>query len=153
MDSIENIYKRHVDAVYRMCFTYFRGHRMDAQDAVQTTFVRLMKKPVRFESTQHERAWLLRVAANVSINMLKRKHKTEVGLFDTLPAEDRTDYTLGEVLKLPENIRVSVYLHYYEGYSAAEIGRVLGKTDSTIWGYLYKGRESLRRALGDDFNE
>ena len=153
MDSIENIYSRHADAVYRVCFTYFKGKRMDAQDAVQTTFVKLIKKPVRFESAQHERAWLLRVASNVCKNMLKRKHKTDVELSEQLAVFDEKDYTLCEVLKLPKNIRVSVYLHYYEGYSAAEIGKVLGKSDSTVWGYLHRGRGMLRAVLGDEIDE
>ena len=150
MDGIENIYERHVDAVYRMCFTYFKGHKMDAQDAVQTTFEKLMKKPVCFESSQHERAWLLRVASNVCKNMLRRKHKTDVELADKIPAEDVKDDTLQEVFKLPENVRASVYLHYYEGYNAAEIGGFLGKSDSTVWGYLHRGRQMLRQVLGDD---
>ena len=149
MDSIENIYFRHSDAVYRVCFTHLNGSSIDAQDAVQTVFVKLLCKPVEFESEQHERAWLIRVALNVCINMQKRKHKSDAELSEAIAVYDERDYTLSEVLKLPLNIRVSVYLHYYEGYSAAEIGRILGKTDSTVWGYLYRGREILRKSLGD----
>lgn len=149
MEGIEKIYEQHVDAIYRVCFTYFKGHKMDAQDAVQSTFIKLLSKTKHFESIEHERAWLIRVASNICINMLKRKHKTDEPLSETISTSDEVDYTLSEVLKLPENIRVSVYLHYYEGYSASEIGRMLGKSDSAVWGYLHRGRKMLKQVLGD----
>ena len=56
-----------------------------------------------------------------------------------------------EALKtLPENYRVSLYLHYYEQYSAKEIAQVMGKSETTVTQYLSRGRRKLRTLLSGE---
>lgn len=149
--EIAAIYRTHADMVYRVCFTCLKGHRMDTEDALQATFLALIRCGKRFETKAHEKAWLIVTASNVCKNMLRRSHRRDVPLEPYLhrPTEPQ-DETLLSVLQLPETERLCIYLHYYEGYSAREIGRMINKTDSTVWGYLHKARGMLKTMLKED---
>ena len=51
------------------------------------------------------------------------------------------------VMELPKNYRVSIYLHYYEGYPVGEIAAIMGKSENTISAYLARGRKKLKTVL------
>ena len=57
---------------------------------------------------------------------------------------------LEAVLSLPVKYRDVVYLHYYEGYTAKEIGEILHKNTNTVYTLLTRAREQLRTALGGE---
>ena len=69
-----------------------------------------------------------------------------------MPAEMPEDYreVLEAVLSLPQKNREVIYLHYYEGYTAPEISRILGKRVNTIYTLLTRSRQMLREKLGGD---
>ena len=60
---------------------------------------------------------------------------------------------LHAVKALPENYRNTIYLHYYEGYTASEIGRILGVKKNTVLSWLSRGRECLRKELDGGFDD
>lgn len=152
-EQIKMIFQEHADTVYRVCFTYFKGNTMDAQDAVQTVFLNLIRRGRGFDNAQHEKAWLIVAASNVCKNMLKRKGRGCVPLDDRhLSREEAVDETFSMILALPEKYKLTIYLFYYEGYSAKEIGGMLGKKQSTIWKYLKVGRDMLREQLKEEMS-
>ena len=53
-------------------------------------------------------------------------------------------------MSLPQKYRDVVYLHYYEEYTAAEIGRILGKNVNTVYTLLTRSKQMLRQKLGGD---
>ena len=57
---------------------------------------------------------------------------------------------LEAVLALPKKYREVIYLHFYEGYTAPEIGRILGKNPNTVYTLLARAKEELREKLGGD---
>ena len=57
------------------------------------------------------------------------------------------DETLQSVMALPDKYKTAIYMFYYEGYSAKEIAGYMGKTESSVWGYLHQGRNLLKRTL------
>lgn len=151
--DIAALYERHVDAVYRLCYLYFRGSPMDVEDAVQSTFVQLLRHPRQFDSQRHERAWLLVTARNTCRNALRRWWRRHTaawpeGLDAAAPPPDAT---LQAVLDLPEPYREALYLHYYEGYSGAEIAQMTRSTPSAVWGWLHRGRQMLGDVLKEEF--
>jgi RNA polymerase sigma-70 factor (ECF subfamily) len=84
---------------------------MDTEDALQSTFVALMRSGKRFESAAHEKAWLIVTASNICRNMLKRSHRRDVPLDAELSlAGAEQDETLQAVLALPERERLCIYL-------------------------------------------
>nr|AGS57582.1 sigma-70 region 2 [uncultured bacterium] len=150
-----SLYQRQVNTVYRVCFNYLRNPA-DTEDAVQTIFTKLLTNPRSFESEEHEKAWLIRVAANHCKDIFKSSWSKRENLEDVdEPAalQEVFDDTLELVMALPEPQRVCVYLFYYEGYNAKEIGEMLDKPHSTVRSYLSEARSALRLSLEEDSDD
>ena len=146
-------------AVLRAATAYLHN-RADAEDVLQETFVRRMQSAPKFESAEHEKAWLLRVAINLSKNKLKsawfRKNKLQADDFSDL-AEDGDDiaelqFVWEAVKKLPVKYREVIHLFYQEGYATAEIASLLGKKEPTVRSLLSRGRKLLREILREEYD-
>jgi len=61
--------------------------------------------------------------------------------------QDTHREVLEAVLSLPEKYRIPIYLHYYEGYTAPEIGKLLKKNVNTVYSLLNRGKTMLKEAL------
>ena len=150
--EITEIYERNVNAVYRTAFTFLKN-KADTEDAVQTTFIKLIRSGPRFQNSDHEKAWLLLTCSNTCKDMLRKKYNSEEPLIEEIPSPKSENELLDEVLSLPVKLRTSLYLHYYEGYTSEEIGKMLSLSPSTIRNQLHDGREILKKRLGGDFFE
>ena len=146
------LYARHKSTVWRVCFAYLKN-ASDTEDAVQETFIRLIKSGPVFESEEHEKAWLIRTASNVCKNMLGHWwHKREsIEQLRDLPGKETPDTSdvLEAVTALPYKYKAAVYLYYYEGYTGAEIAKILQKPQSTVRNHLREARIILKEGLGD----
>ncbi len=147
--QVSDIYERNADGIYRLCFSYLKN-KDDAFDAMQNTFFRMLQKDVVFENREHEKAWLIVCASNICKNVLSHWWRKNVSIEERdlsgVRQEDRE--LLMVVLNLPVKYRIVVYLYYYEGYNSTEIGKIMGKNDATIRGWLKKGRELLGKEIG-----
>jgi len=154
--EIAELYGRHKKTVYRVCFAYMKN-TADTEDAVQEAFFRLIKAGPAFESEEHEKAWLIRTAANICKNVLRHWWRKGENLesCETLHGNGTmdTDDVLGAVMGLPNRYKTVVYLYYYEGYDSVEISKILGKPQSTVRNHLHEARSALRSKLGGDFDE
>ena len=136
--------------VYAAAYSLVRN-AADAADLQQETFMRLFTCDKEFESDTHIKAWLLRVAVNLSKNHLRDHSRiTLTELTDTMPApEDPMQQdVLTAVLELPEKYRIPIHLFYYEDYSVKEIAEILELTEGTVKTRLRRGRSLLEKALG-----
>ena len=154
--EIAEIYERHSQTVYRVCFAYMKNP-MDTEDAVQGTFFRLIAKNPKFESEEHEKAWLIRTATNICKDELKhwwRKHEN-IDDHNELQSGDsiNTDDVFQAVMELPDKYKTVIYLYYYEGYNSAEIAKMLRKPKATIRYHLHEARNLLKERLGEYFCE
>ena len=147
----EYLVNTYADAILRLSYTYFKNTH-DAQDICQTVFVKLLTEPKEFESPTHERAYILRMAANACKDILKspwRKRTCDLEACVQIPApETEEDSVLTAVNELSANYRTVIYLFYYEGYQAAEIGQILGIPTATVHTRLARGRAQLKKVLG-----
>ena len=147
----ERLANAYADAILRLSYTYLKN-TYDAQDVCQTVFVNLLTEPREFESAEHERAYVLRMAANACKDLLKSPwRKRTCGLETVLevPAPEAGDGSvLAAVNELPAHYRTAIYLFYYEGYQAAEIGKILGVPTATVHTRLARGRARLKDILG-----
>lgn len=167
------IYGRHVDTVFRVCCTHM-GSSHDAEDATQTVFFRLIDRDPAFESAEHEKAWLIRVAVNLCYDLLKAREsrnvsleaRAEAGLEAAAPGTagehasvaegpdgpkaDEKAALLAAVRALDPRLRDVVYLHYYEDYPTAEVARILERPASTVRNQLREARTLLRQSLGGE---
>lgn len=105
-----------------------------------------------FESEQHIRAWLIRVAINKAKNknhtFFRRNSLPLENYIDTLTFESEESSELFEtVMKLPEKYRIVIHLFYYEDYSVNEIADILKVTANNVKVRLSRGRMVLRNTL------
>ena len=125
---------------------------------MQGTLIQFLKTAPHFENEKHERAWMLRVAGNLSKNRIQyNKTRDADELSETLAATESEDLSfVWEAVKaLPSNYREVIHLFYYEGYSTAEIAGILGKNETTVRSCLHRGRKKLKEVLREvyDFDE
>ncbi len=154
--EITEIYTRHVKTVYRVCFAYMKN-KSDTQDAVQDTFLQMIRKGPKFKNEEHEKAWLIRTASNICIDTLRSWKRKSESIDDHTnirsPEKVETNEILQTVMGLPDKYKTAIYLYYYEGYSSVEIADILKKPQSTVRNYLHEARTVLKERIGDDFYE
>lgn len=145
------------DMIRRICLLHLKNHA-DTEDVFQEVFLKYVLRGAVFESVEHERAWLIRVTVNACKDLLKSLFRRKTVSLEVLSEEaasisSEQHATLEAVLALPEKYKDVIYLHYYEGYNAREIGRILKKKENTVYSFLSRGRELLRQELGGDVIE
>lgn len=142
------------NCVLRLAYAYL--HNMsDAEEILQDTLLQFLRRAPAFESPEHERAWLLRVAANLSKNRLDyNRLRTTDELSETLAAEEREDlsFVWEAVKSLPTPYREAIHLFYYEGCSTAETAAILKKKEATVRSDLHRGRAKLREILKEAYD-
>lgn len=143
---------RYADTVKRICILYLKN-TSDTEDIFQEVFLKYALSSVLFENEEHEKAWLIRVAINQCRDLMKsffRRNTVPIDTFVSLSSDEKEDNSdvLEAVLMLPPKYKDVVYLYYYEGYSAAEIGKMLGKNTNTIYTLLSRAKDRLREKLG-----
>ena len=147
-DGVELILDKYGNNLYRICLVTLKNEA-DAEDALQDTLVRYIQKAPRFESGEHQKAWLIRVAVNICRDMLRKRryHEEELENIPVPEADEQQRSALEALLTLPEKFRTPMTLHYVEGYSVAELAKLLSMTQSAVKMRLSKGRTLLREAL------
>lgn len=108
-----------------------------------------------FESAAHEKAWFVRVTINACTDWLRALSRRKWIPLDAIEEEsavldNSSREVLDVVLKLPEKYRDVIYLFYYEGYTAVEIAKILGKKENTVYTWLSRAKEILRERLGGE---
>lgn len=142
--------------VFRCAYSFVKN-RHDAEDIMQEVFTKYLTKKPSFVDENHEKAWFIRVTINMSKNYLRSfwfKNREE------LP-EDFTGNNEGEsnseiwsaIYELPEKYRVTIIMHYIEGYSIKEISQILKKKPSTIGTWLERGKKRLKQIMEEKQND
>ena len=143
--------EQYADMVRRICMIHLKNYE-DAEDIFQTVFLKYVLRSEPFDSPEHEKAWIIRVTVNACRDLVKSFFRSRTVSLDQLiekpqdMPEDHSDI-LEAVLELPARFRDVVYLHYYEGYSAPEIGRILKKNPNTGYTLLARARQLLKTRL------
>ncbi|WP_195419883.1 RNA polymerase sigma factor [Collinsella sp. D33t1_170424_A12] len=148
----------YADTILRVSYTYLRSTH-DAEDICQDVLLKALDRTGSFESPEHERAWIIRVAINAAKDLLRRQSGRGTVALDEIaePAappraterdlELRAASVLELVMALPLEYREAIYLHYYEGYSIKQIAAVVHASESAVATRLSRGRSKLRPAL------
>jgi len=95
------------------------------------------------------------VTINACKDLLKSFFRSHITSLDEIleqaaDMQEENKEVLEAVLSLPSKYRDVVYLHYYEGYTAPEIGRLLKKNVNTVYTLMTRSRHLLREKLGGD---
>ena len=148
-NEYEALVKKYHTSLYRLLFTYC-GNRPDAEDVLQTAYLKLLCSKKVFLSEEHAKNWLYKVAVNCAKDLRRNKWNQTEALDETLPFEEEWQLPLYESIRgLDEKYRMVILLYYYAGYSVKEIGQMLHVKESTVQTRLQRGREKLRKELED----
>ena len=151
-DRVIDLYDMYADNVYKLAYSFI-GSAADAEDIVQTVFLRLLQKNVKIVPDK-EKSYLLKMTANACKDFLKSpKYKNVVPFEDTLekyPDEhfsENEQELMNHLEKLPYKNRIVIHLFYYEGYSVREISKMLGISASAVTMRLTRGRNQLKESI------
>ena len=147
------LYIQYEKSIYKLAYSYL-NNSSDAEDILQETLIKYLEKMPYLQDENHEKAWLLRVAANLSLNRIKYNKVRETSeLSEELVQDGRNDlsYVWEAVRKLPLNYRDAIHLYYLEGYATKEIAYILKRNESTIRSDLKRGREQLKDILKEEY--
>lgn len=146
---------KYASLVYKLAFA--RTRRRDAADDIfQEVFLRYVAKAPVFESEEHARAWFCRVTVNCANSYWRnpfRRHTEPLDAAEHIPAPAPAEEGLDACLeRLSPELRTTVHLYYYEGYTTPEIAGMLGKSESAVRTRLMRARRLLRDYLEEGGN-
>lgn len=154
----EKALEKYANTVRKICFMHLKKQH-DVEDVFQDVFLKYVLYQKPFESDVHEKAWLIRVTINSCKDLLKSFFRSKVSSLNDVNVKDfsidESEYNLLDmILRLPDNYKNTVYLFYYEGYSAVEIAKILNKNENTIYTWLSRAKKKLKEELvGDTFEQ
>ncbi len=156
------------DMLYKIAFLQLRNNQ-DAEDVVQETFYQFIKTNKVFESTEHEKAWLIKVTLNGCRKVWRSAWYRHTDVMpekesalnsgenseslmerDALQREQNKE-VLEAVMGLPRKYREVIHLFYFQEMSIKEICFVTERKESTVTSQLTRGRELLRKNLKEEY--
>jgi RNA polymerase sigma-70 factor (ECF subfamily) len=160
--AIAALVAEYAQPLYRVAFSVVRN-AAEAEDAVQETFLRVLKNRSKLHELRDARVWLIRITWNVVLDR-KRRSKTRPETDDiaelarTLPcggpgseaatiASAEYRRILALIDKLPAKEREALLLSAVEELTTAEIAAVLATSESSVRSRLYRARLLLARLL------
>lgn len=147
--SIENLVEEYSNMLFKICMVILCNEQ-DAQDVLQDTFCRYIEKAIEFRDKEHEKAWLIKVATNRcrDIHRQRMRHPRtdieEVTAYCEMPEQSEA---LEALVRLPDKLKIVIYLHYIEGYKSTEIAQMLGISVQAVKKRMQRGREEMRSML------
>jgi RNA polymerase sigma-70 factor, ECF subfamily len=161
--ELENLFQAHHDRVFRTAYR-ITGSPADAEDVLQTVFLRLVKGHEGYDLSENAEAYLSRAAINASLDLMRSRSRAKsVGLsevaaealeskFQSPEAEhaDRELQTLirQAVTRLGKTAGEMFVLRYYEGYDNQEIATMLDTSQMVVGVVLHRARTKLRKEIG-----
>lgn len=151
--AFRDLYRRYTPRLYLTALRLLGHSEMDAEDAVQETWVRAVREMGKFRWESALGTWLIAIAGNVARDLLRkvrRRDERELSPGDEpltqLVAGDGIDLERAIAL-LPEGYRTVLVLHDVEGLTHEEIGEALGIAPGTSKSQLFGARRSMRALL------
>lgn len=151
------LYKLYAKAMFNVCMRITNDYA-EAEDVLQEAFVSAFKNLHSYKAEASFGSWLKRIVVNASINAIRKRRSELVPMDERLVAdradeveEDDAEWQIEKVRRaiqqLPDGYRVVLSLYLLEGYDHAEIGEVLGITESTSKSQYSRAKKKLLEIL------
>lgn len=169
-ETVENLVREHARLVYRVAYAVLRIHH-EAEDAVQETFLRVLKYRKNLGAVENPKTWLAKIAWHAAIDRSKsRRREREVTIessdraLDEIPAGDAAadgaieHARIGKAVEkliagLPKKLREPLILSTIEEMSPREVGAVLGINEAAVRSRLFRARQLLREKLAAEASD
>ena len=163
-DDLEALFREHHKEVFRVGYR-ITGSQSDAEDVLQTIFMRLTKGWTGRDLSPNPRAFLYRAAINASLDIIRSRKRSNSVSLDVVVLDQNSKLSLASVednfadLELRELLRQAVSklegraaeafaLRYFEGYDNGHIAEVLGTSQMVVAVTLHRARTRLRKEIG-----
>ena len=153
--EFEQIFQEHSRLIYRTAFGV-TGSPEDAEDILQTIFLRLLRREFPPDLKKNPRGYLYRAAVNLSLDTMRARRRqvaVDADSLDLLGALDpKTDDELHSRLyaamaELQPEAAETLILRHIHDYSDAEIAQMLGTSRTVVAVRLFRSRARLKRIL------
>ena len=161
--ELETLFQSHHDRVFRTAHR-ITGSPADAEDVLQTVFLRLVKSQEAYDLSENPAAYLSRAAINASLDLMRSRSRAKsVGLSDAdaeglesrwqSPEAEHADRELQALIRqavagLGKTAGEMFVLRYYEGYDNQEIAKMLDTSQMVVGVVLHRARTRLRKEIG-----
>jgi RNA polymerase sigma-70 factor (ECF subfamily) len=162
--ELETLFEAHHARVFRTA-QRITGSPADAEDVLQTVFLRLVKSGEFRDLSEHAEAYLSRAAINASLDLMRSRSRSKsVGLADVDHAAlesksknpevqhaDRELQTLirQAVARLGKTAGEMFVLRYYQGHDNQEIAKLLGTSQMVVGVVLHRARTKLKKEIAE----
>lgn len=158
---IDQYIRQYGKRLFGLCMTLC-GDPYEAEDLYQETWLKVVRNIYRYDPAREFEPWLTKICVNTYRNTLRRIARSPVlnfrdtrekdTMMQSVPAPEKKDYEpLYEAVRnLPEKMRLTVVLFYFEDMDIRSAAEVLGVPPGTVKSRLSKARKLLKEVLGDE---
>ena len=149
----EEVLERYAATVFAAAYAMVKN-KEDAEDIAQEVFISYVKAKPAFESAEHEKAWLIKVASNECRDMKRfslRHTHTDITKIQTSVTDPESCGILEALMDISEKFRIVLILHYVEGLGVSAIADIIGKSQSAVKMRLQKGRRLLEEKYRKEY--
>jgi RNA polymerase sigma-70 factor, ECF subfamily len=150
--ELEQAFRAHHRMVFRTAYR-ITGNASDAEDVLQTVFLRLLRKPEQFEAMENAESYLRRAAINASLDVIRARKSTDLTEVPVLACQSSHDYgelrhALARAIAQLKPRPAEVFaLRFLEGLSNPEIAQMLGISQVLVAVTVHRTRQQLRKEL------
>ena len=151
-EDFERTFREHHDLVYRAAYR-ITGNAEDAEDVLQTLFLRLLRRERALDAQANPKGYLHRAAVNIALDII-RLRKPHVPPEDSIPANDRThqateteELVLAALAELSPKLAEMFVLKHVEGYDNGEIANLIGTSRGAVAVMLFRARARLQKSI------
>ncbi len=164
IEELAVLFRDYHKAIFRIAYR-ITGSQSDAEDVLQTIFLRLAPNQARRDFSPNAGSYLHRAAVNASLDLIRRRSRANFVALDVAdfdqnskfsiqsPEDDFADVELRELIrhavaKLEGRAATAFALRYFEGYDNARIANILGTSQMVVAVTLHRARTRLRKEIG-----
>jgi RNA polymerase sigma-70 factor, ECF subfamily len=151
-EGLDRLFREHCGLVYRAAFR-ITGNAEDAEDVLQTLFLRLLRSERTFDAQANPRGYLHRAAVNIALDIV-RLRKPDVPPEESILSKHRLDeatetrqLVLAALADLSPKLAEMFVLKHVEGYDNGEIARLVGTSRGVVAVMLFRARVRLQKSI------
>jgi RNA polymerase sigma-70 factor, ECF subfamily len=162
-DRLEEIFQAHHDRVFRAAYRV-TGNASDAEDVLQTVFLRLLKHGHTFTGVDDAGRYLHRAGVNAALDVMRSRKSSGVVPLDDVElntirdpgftpsdhqgATEQRELLRAAVARLHPTAAEMFVLRYFEGYDNTEVAQMMETSEGTVAVTLHRTRTRLQKELG-----
>ncbi|HEX8143011.1 MAG TPA: sigma-70 family RNA polymerase sigma factor [Pyrinomonadaceae bacterium] len=162
-DELESLFLANHEQIFRTAYRV-TGSASDAEDVLQTVFLRLVRRKDGYDLSPNPTAYLVRAAVNASLDLLRSRRTSASLTLEEIESETIASTASGpEALHADRELNLLIRqavarlgpraaeffaLRYFEGFDNREIAEMLGTSQMVVAVILHRSRARLRKEIG-----